>query len=132
MSAYKYGYYESQDKNLNDYFKSWEKKMSLKTLSISKSNRKGIDYITYTYTDTNSMRLIKEMNALHGQMRYSVVAYMDTLSGNSDFVGTFFNKSCFQSFKFVTCFTYQTHFGFHQVTFVSSKFLNFFCLRLRK
>ena len=66
--------------------------MSLKTLSISKSNRKGIDYITYTYTDTNSMRLIKEMNVLHGQIRYSVVAYMDTLSGNNDFVSTFFNS----------------------------------------
>ena len=92
VSAYKYGYYESQDKNLNDYFKSWEKKMSLKTLSISKSKRKGIDYITYTYTDTNSMRLIKEMNVLHGQIRYSVVAYMDTLSGNNDFVSTFFNS----------------------------------------
>ena len=92
VSAYKYGYYESQDKNLNDYFKSWEKKMSLKTLSISKSKRKGIDYITYTYTDTNSMRLIKEMNVLHGQIRYSVVAYVDTLSGNNDFVSTFFNS----------------------------------------
>jgi uncharacterized protein YbaP (TraB family) len=92
VSAYKYGYYESQDKNLNDYFKSWEKKMSLKTLSKTVSKRKGIEYVTYTYNDTNSMRIIKEMNALHGQMRYSVVAYMDTISGNSDFVNTFYNS----------------------------------------
>jgi len=90
VSAYKYGYYESQDKSLNDYFKSWEKKMSLKTLSKSSEKRKGIEYVTFTYTDTNSTRIIKELNALHGQIRYSVVAYMDTLSGNSEFVNTFF------------------------------------------
>jgi len=92
VSAYKYGYYESQDKSLNDYFKSWEKSMSLKTLSKSSEKRKGIEYVTYTYTDTNSTRIIKEMNTLHGQIRYSVVAYLDTLSGNSDFVNTFFNS----------------------------------------
>ena len=89
VSAYKYGYYESQDKNKTDYFKSWEKKSSLKTMSKMVARRKGVDYITYTYTDTNTNRLVKEMNALHGQLRYSVIAYVDSISGDNAFVQNF-------------------------------------------
>lgn len=91
VNFYKYGYYESQSKSKSEYFKNWEKSGSLKVTSIEKGKRNGVDYTTYTYTDTNTTRIAKVMNILHGQIRYNVEAFIDTVSGYSDFVNTFFN-----------------------------------------
>lgn len=89
VSAYKYGYYESQNKSREDYFK-WKKEGSLKVLKEERFTKNGVDYVSFTYTDTNTTRQFKVMHALHGQMRYYVEAYLDTVSGKSDFVETFF------------------------------------------
>ena len=91
VSTYRYGYYESQNKNKTEYFKSWEKKGSLKLLEKKQYNRNGVDYYTFTYTDTNTTRRFKVLHALHGKIRYYIEAYLDTVSGSSDFVETFFN-----------------------------------------
>ncbi len=91
VNAYKYGYYESQDKNKEEYYKGWEKSGSLKVVRTEKGLRNGIPFTTYTYTDTNTTRQVKVMNILHGQTRYYVEAYLDTVSGGNDFVNTFFN-----------------------------------------
>ncbi len=91
VGAYKYGYYESQDKSTESYFSEWEKSTYLKIINKQTIRKKGIDYITYTYTDTNTNRQIKMVNALHGQMRYFVYAYIDTVAGKPDFANTFIN-----------------------------------------
>ncbi len=91
VSYYKYGYYENQNRNKKDYYKNWEKTGSLKLLSKETGNRKGVDYTIFTYSDTNTTRQIKVMHMLHGQIKYNVEAYLDTVSGKSDFVNTFFN-----------------------------------------
>jgi uncharacterized protein YbaP (TraB family) len=91
VNAYKYGYYESQDKDTKAYYESWKKNGSLKLIAEEKGSRNGVPFMTYTYTDTNTTRQFKVMNILHGQTRYYVKAYLDTVSGSSDFVRTFFN-----------------------------------------
>lgn len=90
VSTYRYGYYESQNKPKTEYFKSWKKSGSLKLLDEKQYNRNGVDYYTFTYTDTNTTRRIKVLHALHGKIRYYIEAYLDTVSGSSDFVETFF------------------------------------------
>lgn len=90
VSQYKYGYYESASRSLDEFYKLFDKLGSLKLLSKEKGKRNGVDYVTYTYTDTNTTRQIKMMHILHGQIKYTVEAYIDTVSGNSDFVNTFF------------------------------------------
>jgi uncharacterized protein YbaP (TraB family) len=99
VNAYTYGYYESQDKNVEEYYKSWRKTGSLKLLYEEKSMRNGIPFTTYTYTDTNTTRQFKAMNILHGQTRYYVEAYIDTVKGKNDFVNTFFNTFDVSSYK---------------------------------
>lgn len=91
VNSYKYGYYESQDKNPVDYYKSWKKNNSMKLLNEERGKRNGVDYVTYTYSDTNTNRQFKVMHMLRGLMRYYVEAYIDTVSGKSEFVNTFFN-----------------------------------------
>lgn len=90
VGRYRYGYYESQSKDKKSYFEDWEKKNTLKLLSKEKSVRKGIDYYIYTYSDTNTTRQLKVMHVLRGLLKYTVEAYVDTVSGKSDFVETFF------------------------------------------
>jgi hypothetical protein len=91
VSFYKYGYYESNSRSKTDYYKNWEKTGSLKLLSKEKGQRKGVDYTLFTYSDTNTTRQLKVMHMLHGQIKYNVEAYIDTVSGSSEFVNTFFN-----------------------------------------
>lgn len=91
VSAYKYGYYESQNKSQDEYYKSWKKSGSLLILSESKYKKNGVQYYSITYSDTNTTRKLRVLHALHGQMRYYVEAYIDTVSGKSEFVETFFN-----------------------------------------
>jgi len=91
VNAYRYGYYESQNKSKDEYYKSWKKSGSLLLLNEEKGQRNGVPYSTYTYTDTNTTRLFKVMNILHGEIRYYVEAYLDTVPGKNDFVNTFFN-----------------------------------------
>lgn len=92
ISAYRYGYYESQNKSPEDYFKSWEKEGSLKLCGRKSETRNGIRYETYTYTDTNTTRMFRAMHVLHGKMRYYVEAYLDSVSGPSEFAETVFNS----------------------------------------
>ncbi len=92
VGAYKYGYYESQKKDKKSYYSDWEKKSSsLKLLSSKSHIRKGIEYQVFTYTDTNTTRQIMVLHALHGMMKYTVEAYLDTVAGKSNFIETFFN-----------------------------------------
>lgn len=91
VGFYKYGYYENQMKTEKEYYENWIKNNSLKVTSIEKGKRNNIPYTTISYTDTNTTRKIKIMNILHGQVKYTVTAFMDTVSGNSDFINNFFN-----------------------------------------
>ena len=92
VGCYSYGYYENQMNSYKKYIESWKKKGSLKCLSAKQYKRNGVDYYLYSYNDTNTSRIIKELSALRGNRRYSVVAYLDTVSGNSEFVSNFINS----------------------------------------
>ncbi len=93
VGAYRYGYYESQVKSTKAYFENWEKKSSsLRLTNKSKRSKNGVDYYVFTYTDTNTTRNIMIMHALHGMLKYTVEAYLDTVAGKSAFVEAFFNS----------------------------------------
>jgi uncharacterized protein YbaP (TraB family) len=92
VGCYTYGRYENQVKNPKTYMETWKKKGSLKCLSAQTYKRNGVDYYLYSYSDTNTSRVVKELSALRGNRRYSVVAYLDTVSGKSEFASTFFNS----------------------------------------
>ncbi|MCC6818826.1 MAG: TraB/GumN family protein [Bacteroidia bacterium] len=92
VGMYRYGYYEKQYRSQQKYFDNWEKKhSSLRLLHKSTTVKKGINYVTLTYTDTNTTRQIKVLHALNGKLKYTLEAYLDTVSGKSDFIENFFN-----------------------------------------
>ncbi|MES2618829.1 MAG: TraB/GumN family protein [Bacteroidota bacterium] len=91
VGGYRYGYYEKMTKKSEDFYKDWEKTTSVKITGKSKITKNKIDYYTYFFTDTNSNRRVKMMTAQNGLMRYYISAFIDTVSGQSDFVTTFFN-----------------------------------------
>jgi uncharacterized protein YbaP (TraB family) len=90
VGSYKYGYYQSQKQSKEEYYKSWKKDASLILLDENHRTTNGIEYVTYTYSDTNTTRQFKAMHALHGQMRYYVEAFIDTVAGKNEFVESFF------------------------------------------
>ncbi|MDP2175012.1 MAG: TraB/GumN family protein [Bacteroidota bacterium] len=92
VKSYRYGYYESQRKTPKEYFDAWKKNASLLVESKQEYIKKGVKYVLYTYTDTNSTKKIKVLNTLHGNKRYYVEAYIDGVSGKSDFVDSFLNS----------------------------------------
>src|SRR5690606_19756731 len=89
VSVYRYGYYESQSKKSEAYFNSWKKVKSLKLTKEETGVRNGVKYYTYNFTDTNTTRNIKIMHFLHGLNSYYIEAFLDTVSGESEFVNTF-------------------------------------------
>ncbi len=91
VGGYRYGYYEKQLKKNEDYYTEWEKQTSLKIIKKYTQKRKDITYYFYDYTDTNTNRNMRMMSAQNGSMRYYVSAFIDTVSGRSAFVDTFFS-----------------------------------------
>jgi hypothetical protein len=92
VKRYQYGYYENQSKLPTAYFNSWKKTASLKVTGESYFEKNGVKYSLFSYTDTNTHRIIKVLNSLNGINRYYVEAYTDSIKGNSDFVNTFINS----------------------------------------
>jgi hypothetical protein len=91
VKRYQYGYYENQSKLPTAYYNSWKKTASLKVTGESYFEKNGVKYSLFSYTDTNTHRIIKVLNSLSGINRYYVEAYTDSIKGNSDFVNTFIN-----------------------------------------
>jgi uncharacterized protein YbaP (TraB family) len=91
VKKYKYGYYENQSKLPSAYFNSWKKTASLKVTGERYFEKNGVKYSLFSYTDTNTHRIIKVLNSLSGINRYYVEAYTDTINGISDFINTFIN-----------------------------------------
>jgi uncharacterized protein YbaP (TraB family) len=92
VKSYRYGYYESQRKSPKDYYEGWKKNGSLQVLDKKEFTKNGVNYILFTYNDTNTSRKIKVLNTLHGMTRYYVECYMDDVSGNSHFIDSFINS----------------------------------------
>ncbi len=91
VRSYQYGYYENQSKKMEDYYKNWIERGSLKLLNKKEFKKKGINYIICSYSDTNTNRQIKILSALNGMMKYNVEAFVDTVSGQSELVDRFLN-----------------------------------------
>ena len=91
VKKYKYGYYENQNKTPEAYYSSWKKTASLKVTNEKYFEKNGVKYSLFSYTDTNTHRIIKVLNSLSGVNRYYVEAYTDSIKGNSDFINTFIN-----------------------------------------
>lgn len=91
VKQYKYGYYENQNKTPENYFNSWKKSASQKIIEEKYFEKNGLKYSLFTYSDTNTHRIIKVLNTLNGNSRYYIEAYTDSIKGNSDFVSNFIN-----------------------------------------
>jgi uncharacterized protein YbaP (TraB family) len=92
VKSYRYGYYESQIKTPKEYFDGWKKNASLRIENKQEFVKNGVNYVLFTYSDTNTTRKIKVLNTLHGATRYYVEAYMDGVSGTSEFIDSFLNS----------------------------------------
>jgi uncharacterized protein YbaP (TraB family) len=91
VGRYKYGYYENLNKSKEEFRKMWSTNGSMKLTHSKQGLRNGVQYYVYNFTDTNTTRNYRVMQMLHGLSMYYVEAYLDTVTGESDFVKTFFN-----------------------------------------
>lgn len=91
VGRYKYGYYENLNKSKDEYRKMWSKNASMRLTHSEEGLRNGVKYYIYNFTDTNTTRNYRVLQMLHGLNIYYVEAYLDTVSGESEFVKTFFN-----------------------------------------
>ncbi len=92
IGAYRYGYYQSQEKKDEKYYDEWDKNTYLKVIDRQKMVKNNIPFSLYTFSDTNTNRQIKLAVALHGQMRYFIYGFVDTVAGKSNFYNTFINS----------------------------------------
>ncbi len=88
---YHFGYYERAYQDKTEYYKELFKFNSLKCINKNKEVRNGIEYNSFTLTDTATNRQVRLLHALRGEMVYYLSAFMDTIAGSNQFVNTFFN-----------------------------------------